>query len=198
MWEWQAWIGPAIIAAVISAFVTAFGWFVPYWREQRKEEARKAQRAADMRRALSAEIASHLSRYEEVDLHGHFDVMAKAIDADPSYTPFVPRDALNARVYHAMLADLTLLPEDAIDPVVSYYAQLDCVRCFAEDLRSPEYASVSVERRKLMYEHFIGMKIHAAALARTALARLDCPGVSIPVAGSDAEERASATSASRT
>ena len=195
---WQAWLGPAVVAALISAMVTTVGWFVPYWRERRKDESRRTQRAADMRRALSAEIASHLVRYDESDFDRHFDSMRRAMDADPSFAPFVPKESLNASVYHAMLADLTLLPEGAINPVVSYYAQLTAVERFSDDLRSPEYVRLAPDRRRLMYEHFFSMKILSARLARAALVELTPQGLSSPAMAPDDQARAARTSSSRT
>jgi len=100
----SAWIGPAIIAAVISAIVTAFGWYVSHLSNRRLEVARRRERVSDVQIAIRAEIRSHrvwLQSFDSEHLSG--DTAEKIRQAvDPPYTPFVPRE-IETFVFNAVV-----------------------------------------------------------------------------------------------
>jgi hypothetical protein len=69
----------ALIAAIVSAAVTALGWYAGHWSERRLESQRRIERIVDAQTALLAEIESNLTRYEEIDLDGHMLDMTRRI-----------------------------------------------------------------------------------------------------------------------
>jgi hypothetical protein len=164
------WIG-AVIAAVISSGVTALGWIVTHRREGVAEARRRFERTIDVQKALRAEVANYVAQLEEVDLAEHLDGVLAAMRNDPAFVPFVPREAFDT-VFRALICDIHLLPGGAVEPVVRYYAHLIGLGAFADDLRSPEFASLVPERRAAMFSHFIAMKVKALDYAREADAAL--------------------------
>jgi hypothetical protein len=164
------WIG-AVIAAVISSGVTALGWIVSHRREGRAEARRRLERSVDVQKALRAEVANYVAQLEEVDLADHLERVLAAMRDDPGFVPFVPRESFDT-VFRALITDIHLLPGGAVEPVVRYYAHLIGLAAFADDLRSPEFRSLTPERRSAMFSHFIGMKVTALDYARGADAAL--------------------------
>jgi hypothetical protein len=148
------------------------GWYVSDGRERRAEARRRIDKIVDLQKALRAEVRSHLMQIEELDLAAEFAAMAGRMDADPSFVPFVPRETHDA-VYRAVIAEIHLLPTEAVEPVVLYYSHVAAMAAFVEDLRSPAFAALHPFRRRLMYEDWIGLKRRAVDRARAAVAALD-------------------------
>ena len=147
----------ALIAAIVSAAVTALGWFASHWSEQRLETQRRIEKIVDVQTALLAEIESNLTRYEEIDLDKHTaDMVARIIrkSGGKAFTPFVPRYATEI-VFEAMLADIHILPTETIDDVVAYYKQEYKLRELVEDLRSDRYNELEQDRKARIYEDYV-------------------------------------------
>jgi hypothetical protein len=147
----------ALIAAIVSAAVTALGWYASHWSEKRLEIQRRIERIVDVQTALLAEIESNLTRYEEIDLDGHMLDMTRRIlhkSRGRVFTPFVPRDAPEI-VFEAMLADIHILPTETIDDVVAYYKQEYKLRELVEDLRSTRYQELEQNRKARIYEDYV-------------------------------------------
>ncbi len=160
------WIG-AVIAAAISALVTAFGWYVAHNRERARDAALRRERVVDMQKALRAEISNYALQLREAKLSEHLDGMRRAMQADPAFVPLVPREAHDA-LFRALIGEIHLLPTEAVEPVVRYYSQISGVAALADDLRSPLYRRLAPERRVTIYEHFIEMKAQALTYASQA------------------------------
>jgi hypothetical protein len=147
----------AILAAIVSAAVTALGWFASHWSERRLETQRRIERIVDVQTALLAEIESNLTRYEEIDLNQHTTDMVRRITRktqEKSFTPFVPRYATEI-IFEAMLADIHILPTETIDDVVAYYKQEYKLRELVEDLRSSRYQELEQDRKARIYEDYV-------------------------------------------
>lgn len=147
----------AVIAAVVSAAVTALGWFASHWSEQRLDTQRRIEKIVDVQTALLAEIESNLTRYEEIDLDLHTSQMVRRImqkTRGRNFTPFVPRYATEI-VFEAMLADIHILPTETIDDVVAYYKQEYKLRELVEDLRSDRYNELEQDRKARIYEDYV-------------------------------------------
>jgi hypothetical protein len=146
-----------LVAAIVSAAVTAIGWFASHWSETRLEAKRRDEKIVDVQTALLAEIESNLTRYEEIDLDGHMADMTRKIlrkGRAGAFTPFVPRDAPEI-VFEAMLPDVHILPTETIDDVVAYYKQEYKLRELVEDLRSSRYRELEPERKARIYEDYV-------------------------------------------
>jgi len=146
-----------VIAAIVSAAVTALGWFASHWSETRLEAKRRDEKIVDVQTALLAEIESNLTRYEEIDLDDHVADMTRRIlrkGRAQAFTPFVPRDAPEI-VFEAMLPDVHILPTETIDDVVAYYKQEYKLRELVEDLRSDRYQELEQTRKARLYEDYV-------------------------------------------
>ena len=146
-----------VIAAIVSAAVTALGWFASHWSEIRLDTQRRAEKIIDVQTALLAEIESNLTRYAEIDLDSHRTEMVRKIarrGAKKPFTPFVPRDAPEI-VFEAMLPDIHILPTETIDDVVAYYKQEYKLRELVEDLRSSRYQELEQDRKAKLYEDYV-------------------------------------------
>ena len=152
-----AFLDTALIAAVVSAAVTALGWIASHWSEQRLEARRRTERIVDVQWALLAEIESNLLRYEEIDLGEHGREMAEKImkgRGRASFTPFVPRDPSEV-IFEAFIPDIHILPTGTIRDVVAYYKQEYKLRELVEDLRSDRYAALDRDRKARLYGDYV-------------------------------------------
>jgi hypothetical protein len=86
----SAWIGPAIVAALIGCLTTMLGWSVSYRQLRNLETARRKEKIVDYQTALRAEIRSYRARFEHMDPIAYRNQIVALIDADPSYTLFLP------------------------------------------------------------------------------------------------------------
>ena len=147
----------AILAAIVSAAVTALGWYASHWSQQQLDDKRRIEKIVDVQTALLAEIESNLTRFDEIDLDKHADqmvgrIMQKASRAN--FTPFVPRYATEI-IFEAMLADIHILPTETIDDVVAYYKQEYKLRELVEDLRSSRYQEIEQDRKARIYRDYV-------------------------------------------
>jgi hypothetical protein len=147
----------AIIATVVSAAVTALGWFASHWSTQRIEARRRLERIIDVQWALLAEIESNLIRYAETDLDAHERDMLLRIRRGKGrngFTPFVPRYVTEV-VFEAFVPDIHILPTETIRDVVAYYKQEYKLRELVEDLRSDRFRALPADRKANLYSHYI-------------------------------------------
>ena len=144
----------AIIATVVSAAVTALGWFASHWSTQRIETRRRTEKIIDVQWALLAEIESNLQRYAEIDLDEHLVDMERRIRGRGRFTPFVPRFAIEI-VFDAFVSDIHILPTETIRDVVSYYEQEYKLRELVEDLRSDKVHALERDRKALLYSDYV-------------------------------------------
>lgn len=146
----------ALIAAIVSAAVTALGWFASHWSERRLEAQRRAEKIIDVQWALLAEIESNLLRYAEIDLDEHEAEMERRIlkSGRTGFTPFVPRDPAEI-IFDAFIPDIHILPTETIRDVVSYYKQEYKLRELIDDLRSERYLKLAPDRKALLYSDYV-------------------------------------------
>lgn len=146
-----------VISAAVSAAVTMLGWFAAHWSSIRLEESRRIEKILDVQTALLADIESNLSRYAEIDLDAHLKSITDRIlkpGAGKTFTPFVPRDAIEV-VFEAIIADIHILPTAVIGDVVGYYKQEYKLRELIIDLRSDRYAGLEPDRKAQIYRDYI-------------------------------------------
>lgn len=144
----------AIIATVVSAAVTALGWFASHWSTQRIEARRRIEKIIDVQWALLAEIESNLQRYSEIDLDEHLADMEQRIRGRGRFTPFVPRYATEI-IFEAFIPDVHILPTETIRDVVAYYKQEYKLRELVEDLRSEKVEKLERDRKALLYSDYV-------------------------------------------
>lgn len=166
------WISPAIVAAGIAALVTVLGWFIAYERERRLEAARRREKVRDFMTALRAEIRCHNFRWTAEEARRHSETMQARIRAGEGYTPFVPREA-DSLIFSAIAPEIHVLPAEAIDPVVRFYALTHVVAQLIEDIRSPAFTALDAERKAAIYADYVAVRVEAGKLAEDAVAALN-------------------------
>jgi len=156
----QMWVGPAIVAAVITVIFGAFrdGYF---------DGKRRRERMKDIQIALLAEIRAYVAGLRRDDLDEFEPFMVNRMESDESFVPFILREK-NDSVFQAILPDIHILPESSIDPVVVYYSQVVAIAEMAIDMRSKVFAELDKERRIEVYRNFIAMKKLAIILGEEA------------------------------
>lgn len=124
----------AFVTALVGGGVVAVGWVITHLLSRSRDRALREERIADIQRALLAEIRAHVFALEEQQ--DARDLMARgAAISDQDYLPILPHDA-NDRMFRAIVEEVHLLPEWAIDPVVRYYRLLAVRAALAQDIRS--------------------------------------------------------------
>ena len=163
----EAWVGPAIVAAVVSGVISVAGWFVNSWQARRLEQSRRDEKVHDFQVALGAEIESDLDNMQVSDRPALLEEVRARYGADAKYVAFVPRLASNV-VFEAIVPDIHILPGDVIAPVIDYARLRQTLERFAEDLRSSDFKALSPERQLAMYEDYLSSLGRLETLAKRA------------------------------
>lgn len=161
-----AWIGPAIVAAVISALVTGMGWFVSERQAVRREAGRRRERVVDMQTALLAEIRA--SRHRLGDLGELSAKLNARMSQQPDYTPFITRPVVPF-VLNAVAGDVHILPNTVIDPVVLYYRQISAIALLVDDLRTDRFDALDPGQKREIYHDYLDLLLYADVLAIQAM-----------------------------
>ena len=168
----NAWIGPAIVAAVISSVVSAFGWYVSYRTSVGLDRHRRREKVRDFQVALRAEIRSELHDLLAHDQEALLSRIKANYARDAGFSVRVPNPARHA-VFEALVGELHLLPETVIDPVILYYRQRDIIEKFVVDLRMPDFSELRPDRQLAMYTDYLELRRHLGELAEIAVLALD-------------------------
>jgi hypothetical protein len=121
-----AWIGPAIVAAVISGIVSLIVVQLNFRQSRRIDQLRRLEKIRDFQIALRAEIRSELRNLSQYDVKSLLKEVRARYDAEPGYSVSVPRLPKHL-VFDAIVGEIHILPEAVIDPVVLYARQRQAV-----------------------------------------------------------------------
>jgi hypothetical protein len=168
----EVWIGPAIVAALVSAIVSAVGWFVTFRATLQLEQLRRDEKVHDFQVALRAEIASDLLNMAVADRPAFLEEVTERYQADANYFPIVPAQSKNV-VFDAIVGQLHILPGTVIASVIHYARMRQRVEKFIEDLRAPLFRELSAERQLIMYSDYLDMLDRVEQLGRGAVSDLD-------------------------
>ena len=106
----NTWIGPALIAAVISSLVTAVGWLVNYRTSLGLEKERRLEKVQDFQIALRAEIRSELHHLKEVDFAANFTKIQTRYPNSKDYSVLVTSLVAACR-FDTLVKGIHVLPE---------------------------------------------------------------------------------------
>ncbi|MEQ9260631.1 MAG: hypothetical protein RIG84_16215 [Roseovarius sp.] len=178
----ETWIGPAIIAAVIAAMVNMAGLFVPGRRQVETERRLRHRKRVDIQTALRAEIDHYVSALAnpEMELDRIWREVVLSMEADENHAPVIPSEK-NDTVFQSVLADISILPERVIRPVVTYYNQVAAISAIIDDMRAEGFRNsdrshgpvMEQGQRIGMYTDYIGMKQIALSMGREASVALE-------------------------
>ena len=152
----EAWVGPAIVAAVISGLVSVVLVQLNFRQSRRIEQIRRDEKIRDFQIALRAEIRAELLNLEQYEIETHRNEVRGRYERDNGYSVSVARPVRQA-VFEALVGDIHILPEDVIDPVVLFARQRNVVESLVEDMRTPTFRTLSKEQQMSMYEDYLRM-----------------------------------------
>ena len=89
------------------------------------------------------------------------------------YSVLVPTPADHA-IYQKLVADIHLLPEAVIDPIVLYYRQRDTIEKLVENMRGPEFRDRDAVQQLEMYRDYLLLRQHLKKLAEVSIEAVDC------------------------
>jgi len=162
-----SWVGPAVVAALIAAFVSAAGWFVTTRQALALERARRRERTRDFQIALRAEIRSELADLQTFDLEAELEQVRGRYRDDPAYRVRVP-ELPRHLIIEGIISDIHVLPAAVIEPIVFYLRQRQVVGSLVADIRSAEFALLDRQRQLEVYQEYIELKGQLAAFAAAA------------------------------
>ncbi len=168
----QSFIGPAIVAAVISALVTAAGWFVTYKTSLGIEKEKRREKVRDFQVALRAEIRSELHNLNDENLTFELEKIEQNYSKSKDYSVFVPSLARHI-VFESLVKDIHVLPESVIDPLILYTRQRQLLDQFAADMRSDRFLKINQNRQVEMYQDYVGVTRYLKSLANDAVTAID-------------------------
>lgn len=160
----NTWIGPAIVAAVISSLISALGWFVNYRMHIGLEQRRRREKVRDLQIALHAEIRSEIYNLESYDPEGNLADIEKRYRQSETYSVTVPRPVRHI-VFETVLPDVQILPAEVIDPLIVYTRQRFVIDSFVEDLRDESFREKSRELQLSMYRDYLALRANLLTLA---------------------------------
>jgi hypothetical protein len=162
-----AWIGPAIIAALISGGISLIGLYLGGWITIRHDNRRRKEKVRDFQVALRAEILADIHGLRMYDLDQHLENIKRRYETDNKY---VVKPSLAARQFFAdtLAKEIHILPESVIQPVILYFRQKEVIERFVEDMRSSDFRERDRPTQLEMYEDYVQMKKVELELARVA------------------------------
>ncbi|MGR3541206.1 MAG: hypothetical protein ACU0BS_07235 [Hasllibacter sp.] len=161
-------IDPRVQQAIVAGLFLALGWVVNGYVTRRREDRMRAERVRDLQRALFAEIGNNVANLgSEAQLRAETGHLIERMEADPDFTPFIPKERGDL-VFHSALEDLSVLPRVTIDPIVAYYAQINTIAAMAGDMRDADFRALGPERRRAIYRDYVEMKVQALRYGRLA------------------------------
>jgi len=176
----ELWIGPAIVAAFVSALVSALGWFVTSWQARREDERQRDEKIHDFQVALRAEIGSDYLNMVVFDRTRLLAEISRSYDEDENYSVIVPHMATNV-IFNAIVAEIHLLPEAVITPIVDYARLRQTLERFVLDMRADGFPRLTADRQLAMYSDYLDTLDRLEALAQSAIAALNLSlGISSP------------------
>ena len=152
----EVWVGPAIVAAVISGLVSLIVVQLNFRQERRADRLRREEKIRDFQIALQAEIRSELANLQRFELDALLADVESRYAQDASYSVIVPRISKHV-VFDAIAKEIHILPEAVIAPVVFYARQRQVIEQLAEDMRDASFKALAPERQLAMYRDYLGM-----------------------------------------
>ena len=119
-------IDPRVQQAVVAGVFVAVGWVFNGYQNRKRERRRRLERMQDVQTALIAEIDHYIVTLKQFDLSASWSRIVTAMEDDMSYIPVVPSER-NDTIFSALIAEIHVLPEPVIQPVVGYYNQVFAV-----------------------------------------------------------------------
>lgn len=191
----ELWIGPAIVAALVSAIVSAAGWFVTSWQSRLLEERRRDEKVHDFQVALRAEIGSDYLNMIVFDRSRLLAEISRSYDEDENYSVIVPHMATNV-IFDAIVKEIHLLPDAVITPIVDYARLRQTLERFVLDMRAEGFARLTADRQLAMYSDYLDTLDRLEALAQGAIAALNLSlGINSPGAVPSSRDAAAAPGA---
>lgn len=162
------------MAAIIAAGVSVVGWFAVIYRDRANDRRRRFSRAFDIQTALRAEINHYVEALKSDQLETAWERITDKIKKEgrTKYIPFIPEER-NDVVFQELIPDLSLLPQDVVEPIVDYYNQVFAISAMISDLRSDRYPTLTRQQRLEMYTDYMAMKNQALKKGRATLRVLD-------------------------
>ncbi|WP_107844821.1 hypothetical protein [Litoreibacter ponti] len=157
--------------AVVGGLFIALGWVFNGWQNRKRDRRRRLERVQDVQTALIAEIDHYVMTLKLFDLSATWSRIVGAMEEDAKYIPVVPSER-NDTVFSALIAEVHVLPEEVIQPVVGYYNQVFAVEAIIDDLRSDLFREMDQVQRIGMYTDYIALKQEALARGEVALSAL--------------------------
>ena len=164
-------IDPRVQQAVVAGVFVAVGWVFNGYQNRKRERRRRLERMQDVQTALIAEIDHYIVTLKQFDLSASWSRIVTAMEDDMSYIPVVPSER-NDAIFSALIAEIHVLPEPVIQPVVGYYNQVFAVDAIIDDLRSDLFREMDQIQRIGMYTDYIALKQEALARGEVALRAL--------------------------
>lgn len=160
-------LSPQAQQAVIAGLFLAVGWWVVAAQNHKRDQRQRDERVADIQRALLAEIRAHVAALERqtLDDPDEREAMVSRLVAG-GHVPILPHDA-NDRIFRAIVDEVHVLPEWAIDPVVRYYRLLAVRAALAQDIRGN--AKDHPDRATDMFRDYLTLNDETLATGRRAM-----------------------------
>lgn len=160
-------LSPPAQQALIAGMFLAVGWLVVARQNHRRDARLREERVGDIQRALLAEIRAHVAALEgqTLDDADAREAMVARL-AQGRHVPILPHDA-NDRIFRAIVEDVHILSEWAIDPVVRYYRLLAVRGALAQDIRA--VAKDQPERATEMFRDYLILNDETLATGRRAM-----------------------------
>jgi len=160
-------VAAAFVTALVGGGVVAAGWFWTHALSRRRDRLLRDERVDDIQRALLAEIRAHVAALEGQPLGDPEAREAMVMRlAQGRHVPILPHDA-NDRIFRAVVEEVHVLPEWAIDSVVRYYRLLAVRTALAQDIRAA--ASDHPDRATEMFRDYLILNDETLLTGRRAM-----------------------------
>ncbi|WP_421858863.1 hypothetical protein [Oricola sp.] len=167
----------SFLGVVLTGSIGIWTWWRNKTKERRDREELREERKHDLQLALWSEIDAI---WTQLFLFGDIDrrlerVRATFDDYRASYRDFTPfvTSASGYFLMEKVAADLVILDPKEIELIVRFYRQMNLIDQMADDMRTPQYAALGMDRKQALLEHFELSKHRAVEMAEKCLHELE-------------------------
>lgn len=136
--------------AILAGLVIVAGWLTTFVFQEERNKRNRVQMRRDVLVALENEIIAFTEKLDSQPIAAHADSVQdrirKPAPAGRAYQPFATTESAPI-VFEAVSGSISLLSEETLEPVLSFYAQYTDMRAMVVDSHSDELRSLPPERR---------------------------------------------------
>ena len=148
--------------AILAGLIIMAGWLTTFILQEERRLSDRQDRRRDTLIALQSETYNILSKIDNQAIKTNAknvqQKMRTSAMGPAAYVPFSTSESAPI-VFNTVADSIPLLKPDTLRPVLRFYAEYEDLRSIISDMRSPDYAALSGERRVSIHQELTRRRI---------------------------------------